>query len=150
MSILERLEHDMKKAAKARESERLGVIRFVRSQTKNREIELGRELTDEDVVGVLARLAKQHRESIDQFTEGGREELVESEKRKLAVLSEYLPEPLDDAELDRIITEVIEETGATGPSDMGPVMKGIMPRVKGRVEGGRVKSLVQARLSGNG
>ena len=148
MGILERLEQDMKKAAKARESERLGVIRFVRSQTQNRRIELGRDLTDEDVIGVLARLAKQHREAIEQFAEGGRDELVAAEKRKLDVLGDYLPEPLDDEELAAIITEVIEETGATGPGDMGPVMKAVMPRVKGRVEGGKVKSLVQSRLSG--
>jgi uncharacterized protein YqeY len=147
MSILERLEQDMKKAAKARDSERLGVIRFVRSQTKNREIELKRKLTDEDVLGVLAKLAKQHREAIEQFGEGGRDELVAAERRKLEVVNEYLPAPLDDRELEQIILEIIDETGAAGPRDMGLVMKSLMPRVKGRADGGRVKSLVQSRLA---
>jgi uncharacterized protein len=148
MSILERLESDMKKAAKAREAERLGVIRFVRSQTKNREIELMRPLTDEDVIGVLARLAKQHREAIEQFKAGGRDELVAAEQRKLAVVNEYLPAKLEDGELEDLIASAIEEAGATGPKDLGLVMKSLMPKVKGRVEGDRVKSLVQSRLSG--
>ncbi len=148
MSILERLENDMKKAAKARDSERLGVIRFVRSRTKNREIELRRELNDEDVIEVLARLAKQHRESIEQFAAGGRDELVRQEERKLSIVEEYLPAPLSEAELDEILTRVIGETGATGPRDIGVVMKTLMPLVKGRADGKAVKELVQARLTG--
>jgi uncharacterized protein YqeY len=148
MSILERLENDMKKAAKARDTERLGVIRFVRSQTKNREIELRRKLTDEDAIGVLVRLAKQHRESIEQFTAGGRDELVAAEQRKLGIVNEYLPAPLDDRELAEIVSDAIEETGAGGPGDMGIVMKAVMPRVMGRVEGDKVKTLVQRLLKG--
>jgi uncharacterized protein YqeY len=148
MSILERLELDMKTAAKARESERLGVIRYVRAQTKNREIELGRELDDDDVLGVLSKLAKQHREAIEQFTSGGREELVAAEQRKLAVVNEYLPAQLSDSELDEIVSSTIDETGATGPGDIGLVMKSLMPRVKGRADGGRVKRVVQVRLAG--
>ncbi len=148
MSILDRLRSDMVTAAKARDAERLGVIRFVRAQTKNREIELKRELDEEDVMGVLVRLAKQHRESIEQFTEGGRDELVEKERRQLAVIKEYLPEPLDEDELEALLVEVLEETGASGPGDMGAVMKAIMPRVKGRADGRAVKALVQSRLTG--
>ena len=148
MNILERLESDMVKAAKARDSERLGVIRFVRSRTKNRQIELKRELKDEDVVEVLARIAKQHKESIEQFQEGGRDELVERERKQLAVIEEYLPAQLGEHELLEILSEVIEETGAAGPRDIGVVMKTIMPRVKGRADGKMVKTLVQSRLSG--
>jgi uncharacterized protein YqeY len=148
VTILERLQKDMVTAAKAREAERLGVIRFVRSRAKNREIELKRELKDEDVVEVLASIAKQHRESIEQFAEGGRDELVAAEKRKLAIVAEYLPEQLSDAELSDIVNEVIADTGASGPRDMGAVMKAIMPRVKGRADGSAVKSLVQSRLAG--
>jgi uncharacterized protein YqeY len=147
MSILERLEQDMKKAAKARDSERLGVIRYVRAQAKNRSIELGRELEDEDVLGVLAKLARQHAESIEQFTVGGRDELVAAERRKLDVLKEYLPAELGDDELDEIVRAVIDETGAEGPRDIGVVMKTLMPRVRGRADGGKVKSLVESRLA---
>ena len=150
MNLLERLESDMIKAAKARDSERLGVIRFVRSQTKNRQIELRRELKDEDVVEVLSRIAKQHRESIEQFQEGGRDELVEHERRQLSVIEEYLPAQLGEQELLEILSEVIEETGAAGPRDIGMVMKTIMPRVKGRADGKIVKALVQSRLTGGG
>jgi uncharacterized protein YqeY len=148
MSILDRLKSDMVTAAKARDAGRLGVIRFVRAQTKNREIELKRELDDEDVIGVLVRLAKQHREAIEQFTEGGRDELVEKERRQLAVIEEYLPEPLDEDELEALLVEVLEETGASGPGDMGDVMKAIMPKVKGRADGKAVKALVLSRLTG--
>ena len=148
MSILERLERDMVKAAKARESERLGVIRFVRSQTKNRQIELGRELEDDDVLEILVRIAKQHRESIEQFTEGGRDDLVAQEHGRLAVVEEYLPAKLTEQEPADILSEVIEETGATGPRDIGLVMKAVMPRVKGRADGKAVKGLVQSRLTG--
>ena len=148
MNLLERLESEMIKAAKARDSERLGAIRFVRSQTKNRQIELKRELKDEDVVEVLSRIAKQHRESIEQFQEGGRDELVEHERRQLSVIEEYLPAQLSEQELLEILSGVIEETGAAGPRDIGMVMKTIMPRVKGLADGKIVKDLVQSRLTG--
>ncbi len=147
MNLLERLESDMIKAAKARDSERLGAIRFVRSQTKNRQIELRRELKNEDVVEVLSRIAKQHRESIEQFQEGGRDELVKHERRQLSVVEEYLPAQLGEQELLEILSGVIEETGAAGPRDIGMVMKTIMPRVKGRADGKIVKALVQSRLT---
>jgi len=148
MNLLERLESDMVKAAKARDSERLGAIRFVRSRAKNRQIELKRELKDEDVVEVLSRIAKQHRESIEQFQEGGRDELVEHERRQLSVIEEYLPAQLGEQELMEILSGVIEETGAAGPRDIGMVMKTIMPRVKGLADGKIVKNLVQSRLTG--
>jgi uncharacterized protein YqeY len=147
MSILERLERDMIKATKAREAERLGAIRFVRSELKNREIELGRDLEDDDVIEVLARVAKRHNESIEQFREGGRDDLVQREERQLSVVQEYLPEQLDDAEIARMIDAVIEEVGATDPGGLGQVMKTIMPKVKGRADGKVVKDKVQARLA---
>lgn len=148
MNLLERLNDDMVKAAKARDSERLGAIRFVRSRAKNLQIELKRELKDEDVLEVLSRIAKQHKESIEQFEGGGRSELVEHERRQLAVIEEYLPRQLGEQELEEILSEVIEETGASSPRDIGAVMKAVMPRVKGRADGKVVKGLVQSRLTG--
>jgi uncharacterized protein YqeY len=115
---------------------------------QNRQIELRRDLKDEDVVEVLSRIAKQHRESIEQFEVGGRDELVEHERRQLAVVEEYLPERLDEQELLEILSGVIEETGAAGPGDIGAVMQALMPRVRGRADGKRVKSLVQSKLAG--
>ena len=146
MTILERLERDMVEAAKARDKERLGAIRYVRSELKNREIELRRELDDEDVVGVLSRVAKKHRESIAQFRDGGRDDLAGREERQLAVTEGYLPERLGADELAELVRSAIGETGAAGPGDLGAVMKVIMPRVKGRADGSSVRSMVQSSL----
>lgn len=147
MSILERLERDMIEATKARESERLGVIRFVRSELKNRQIELRRDLEDDDVIEVLARIAKRHNESIEQFGEGGRDDLVESERRQLAVVEGYLPEKLGNDKIAELIEMAIEETGASGRAGLGLVMKAIMPKVKGRADGNVVKRMVENRLA---
>ena len=147
MSIPERLERDMVAAAKARDSVRLGVIRYLRSELKNRAIELGDELSEDDCVGVLSRVAKGHREAIEQAEAQNRAEIVGREKSQLAIVEEYLPEALSPGELEALVDEVIEEVSASGPRDMGLVMKTIMPRVKGRAEGGAVKEIVGARLS---
>ncbi len=147
MTIMERLERDMVQAVKGRDAERLGVIRLVRAEAKNLEIELGRKLDDDDAIQVLSRLAKRHRESIEQFTEGGRDDLVERERVQLAVVEEYLPEKLSADELADLIAATIDETGAEGPRGVGLVMKALMPKVKGRADGKAVKDLVLARLS---
>ena len=147
MSILERLERDMIEATKARETGRLGVIRFVRSELKNREIELRRGLDDDDVIEIFARVAKRHRESIEQFAEGKRDDLVERERRQLGVVEAYLPEKLGEAEIAAMIGQAIEETGTTDRGGFGRVMKTVMPKVKGRADGNVVKQMVQARLA---
>jgi uncharacterized protein YqeY len=147
MSIMERLKRDMVQATKAREAGRLGVIRLVRSEAKNREIELRRELKDEDVVEVLSRLAKGCREAVAQFEGGGRPDLVEQEKAKLSVIDEYLPEQLSEDEIAAVIDEAIAEVGAEGPRGTGLVMKTIMPKLKGRADGKMVKDLVQSKLT---
>jgi uncharacterized protein YqeY len=146
MTILERLERDMIEAAKAREKERLGAIRYLRSELKNREIELRRELEDEDVIEVLSRVAKRHRESVTQFRDGGRGDLAEREERQLAVTEGYLPEKLGEGELADLIGRTIEEVGAGGPGDLGAVMKALMPKVKGRADGGVVRGMVHSSL----
>jgi len=147
MSILEQLQTDMIKAAKAREKGRLGAIRYVRSEMKYREIELGRPLKDEDAIDVLSRLSKRHRESLEQFTSAGRLDLVENEKVGLDVVTAYLPEALTGDELAAIVAETVAEVGASTPGQMGHVMKAIMPKVKGRADGKVIKGLVQAALA---
>ncbi len=147
MSILEQLQSDMIKAAKAREKGRLGAIRFVRSEMKYREIELGRSLKDEDAIEVLSRLSKRHRESLEQFTSAGRLDLVENEKAGLDVVTAYLPEALAESELAAIVAETVAEVGASTPGEMGLVMKAVMPKVKGRADGKVVKGLVQVALA---
>ena len=148
MSILDRLKDDMIEATKARTSERLGVIRFVRSEMQNRAIELGRDLEDEDAIEVLARVAKRHREAIDQFGPAGRDDLVAKEQAALAVVSQYLPEQLSEGEISSLVDEAIKESGATSVRAMGLVMKAVMPKMKGRADGKVVKAMVQRRLAG--
>ncbi len=148
MSILDRLKDDMIEATKARTSERLGVIRFVRSEMQNRAIELGRDLEDEDAIEVLARVAKRHREAIDQFGPAGRDDLVAKEQAALAVVSQYLPEQLSEGEISSLVDEAIKESGATSVREMGLVMKAVMPKMKGRADGKVVKAMVQRRLAG--
>lgn len=148
MSILERLKSDMIEATKARESQRLGVIRFVRSEMKNREIELGRDLKDEDAIEVLSRVAKRHREAIEQFGPAGRDDLVVKEQAGLAVVSQYLPEQLSEDAVSLLIDEAITESGATSVREMGLVMKTVMPKVKGRADGSVIKAMVEKRLAG--
>jgi uncharacterized protein YqeY len=150
MTTLERLERDMVAATKAREAERLGAIRFARSELKNRAIELGRDLEEEDVVEVLVRIAKRHRESIEQFEGAGRGDLVARETAQLSVIEQYLPEKLGESELLVLVGEAIAESGASSMRDLGAVMKAVMPKVKGRAEGNAVRALVQSRLESAG
>jgi len=147
MSILERLERDMVAATKARDTVRLGVIRYMRSELKNRAIELRKELDGDDCLEVLSRIAKGHREAIEQAESQEREEIAERERAQLAVLKEYLPESLTSEQIDALVDEVIAETGAAGRRDMGRVMGTIMPKVKGRADGAVVKDVVGAKLS---
>lgn len=146
MGIPDRIERDMVEAAKARDAARLGAIRYVRSEAKNLEIELGRELGEDDYVAILSRLAKQHREALEQFAGAGRDDLVEKERARLEVIGGYLPEQLSESELRDIVAGALDETGASGPSDMGLVMKAVMPKVKGRADGKAVSALVVALL----
>ncbi len=146
MTVLDRLERDMVEAAKARENARLSAIRFARSELTNRRIELGRDLKDEDAVEVLTRIAKRHRESIDQFAAAGRDDLVARESAQLVVIESYLPDQLGEDELIAIVDEAIAETGASSMKDLGTVMKAVMPKVKGRADGGAVRTAVQEKL----
>lgn len=147
MKLMDRLQQDMVQAVKARDSARVGVIRYVRSEAKNREIELRRALEDDDVVDVLSRIAKKHHEAIEQFEMGGRADLVERERTQLSIVEQYLPERLSDSELDALVADVIAEVGASGPKDIGQVMKTLMPKVRGRADGRAVNDLVRSRLT---
>jgi hypothetical protein len=146
VSIVERIQEDQKRALKAQEKERLSTLRLLSSELQNRRIELGRDLTDEDAIEVLLRALKQRRESEEQFTKGGRPELAVREAAEAEVIRQYLPEPLEDEELDGMIDAAIAEAGATSMRDMGAVMGRLMPMVKGRAEGSVVSARVKERL----
>lgn len=148
-SLLERMTEDMKAAMKARDNARVQALRLLVSAVKNKRIELGREPTDEDVVAVLQSEAKRRRDAAEQYEKGGRPELAEKERAELTLIQSYLPEPLSEEEVVRLVDEAIEATGAASPSDLGKVMGRIMPKLKGRFDGARAKDLVLARLRGD-
>ncbi|HXE71747.1 MAG TPA: GatB/YqeY domain-containing protein [Candidatus Nitrosotenuis sp.] len=149
MSIREKIESDMRQALKERDSLRLGALRLVVTALKNQEIENLGQLDDEGTVRVLQRLARQRRESIEQYEKAGRQDLAEKERRELEILSSYLPSAPGEEELRRAVREAIARTGATSPRDMGAVMKEVLARFRGQpLDGKQVSALVRAELGG--
>jgi uncharacterized protein len=138
--------NDMRDAMKAREQVRVGTLRMLMTAVKNTEVEKLHELSDDEVLEVIAREAKRRRESIEAFEKGGRTDLVEKENGELAVLEAYLPERLSDEELASLVDQAIAETGASTPKQMGEVMKALMPKLRGRAVGAQVSAMVKARL----
>jgi uncharacterized protein YqeY len=147
MGLKERLREDMKEALKAKDKVKLSTIRMINSLIKNAEIEKRGELTDEEIVQLLMKYAKQRRESIEMYEKGGRQDLVEKEKAELAVVESYLPKQMTEEEIKEIVKEAIEETGASSPKDIGKVMKVVMPKVRGRADGSLVNKIVRDLLS---
>ncbi len=145
-SLKERLTADIKAAMKGGDKARLGTLRMMHAAIRQREIDDQTELDDNQVLEVLDRMAKRHRESIAQYSEANRADLVEQEESELAVIAEYLPEPISDDELDRMIGEAVAETGAASMKDMGRVMAELKPRVQGRADMSAVSARVKARL----
>ncbi|WP_347862722.1 GatB/YqeY domain-containing protein [Salimicrobium sp. PL1-032A] len=148
MTISERLTEDMKVAMRAREKQRLGVIRMVRSSMQNEAIKLGKnELTEEEELTVLSREVKQRKDSLQEFKQAGRDDLVSDLQQEITILNDYLPKQLTDEELEAIVSETIQEVGASGKSDMGKVMSAVMPKVKGKTDGSAVNKEVMKQLS---
>ncbi|WP_028990828.1 GatB/YqeY domain-containing protein [Thermacetogenium phaeum] len=148
MSLQERLYEDMKKALKEREAGKLqlSVIRMARSAIKNRSIELGRELTDEDVIEVLAKEVKMRREALAEYRRAGRQEAVAELEAEIAILEKYLPRQLDRNEIVQMAREAIAATGAQSERDLGKVMGVLMPKLKGRADGKLVNEVVREIL----
>jgi uncharacterized protein YqeY len=146
MSLIEKLDGDLKTALKQSDKLRLSSIRLVKAAIKNQQIAKGRDLSDEEVLSVISSLAKQRRESIEHFAKGGREDLAEQERRELSILQSYMPEQLSLAEIDSIILQAIRESSAKGEKDIGRVMRILMPRVKGLADGKMVNSRVRELL----
>ena len=145
--LSERIDTEMKIAAKAQEKKRLGTLRMLKSAVKYREIETGKALEDADVIGVVGTLIKQRRDSAAQYTAGGRPELAANENAEIAILEAFLPRQLTDDELSGLVQEAIAASGAKGPKEMGGVMKALMPKVAGKAEGKRVSDAVKAALA---
>ena len=145
-SLKQRIDQDSKEALKTKDSLRLNVLRMIRSDIRYKEIEKRSELSDDDVISVLSSSIKKRKDSIEQFEKGGRDDLASKEKMELEVISKYMPDQLTDEELNKIITQAIKDVDAAGPPDLGKVMKQIMPNVRGRADGKKVKLLVSSRL----
>lgn len=146
MSLLERLNNDMKNAMKSKDKDRLSVIRMVKASLQNEKLKLGKELDEDAELTVLSREVKQRKDSLHEFEQAGRTDLVEKVRTELEILSEYMPKPLSEEELDQIIVQTIAEVGASSKKDMGKVMSAIMPKVKGKADGSLVNKLVQKHL----
>ena len=146
MSLRERLTDEMKDAMKAKDEVRLSTIRLVRSAVRNKEIDLKREIGDQEIIETISSLVKQRRESIRLFTEAGRDDLVAKEERELAILLSFLPQQLSREEVAELVVRVIGECGAQGGKDMGRVMKALMPHVAGRADGKLVSDVVKEKL----
>jgi len=146
MPVKAELDAALKEAMKAKDSVALDAVRAIKSAVKLAEIEAGKELTDEDVHSVIQKAIKQRRDSIAQFTTGGRSDLVAVEESQVAVLSKFLPAQLDEAAIAALVDEAVATTGAVSAKDMGKVMAALMPKVKGKADGGIVNRLVKAKL----
>ncbi len=147
MTLKTKITDDMKAAMRARETARLSTIRLLLSAMKQREVDERVELSDADIVAIIDKMIKQRRESIVQFDAGHRPELSAAEHAEIAVLQEYMPQPLSEAEIDRLIETAIAGTGVAGPAAMGKVMGALKPQLAGRADMTKVAARVKARLS---
>ena len=147
MSIKDTLTNDMKEAMKAKEKDRLAVIRMVRGAIKQIEIDSKKELDDEAVIGVIRKEVKMRKDSVEEFKKGGREDLVAKTEAEIAVLMPYLPQQLSEDEIRSLVQAAVEQVGASSPKDMGKVMGVLMPKVKGRADGKLVNTIVKEALN---
>lgn len=148
MNLKQRLMQDMKDAMKAGDKARLGVIRLAQAAVKQREVDERIELDDAQVLAVLEKMVKQRRDSVAQFEAAGREDLAAQERFEIGIVQGYLPAPLGEAELDALLAQVIAETGASGPRDMGRVMAALKERAAGRADMQALSGKVKAALGG--
>lgn len=152
MTIQEQIISDIKEAMKAREQDKLRVLRSLKAKLMEKEISERKDgeakLTDEQAVEVLMKAAKQRKESIDQFEEGGRADLAENEKKELDIIEAYLPEMMDEDEVRKVVKEKIDALGASGMQDMGKVMGPLMGQLKGKADGSMVSQIVKEELGG--
>ena len=147
MTLLDKLKEEMKIAMRAKDKDRLGVIRMAISAVRQVEIDSKVELDDEGIIAVLTKMVKQRKDSITMFTQGDRAELAEKEAAEVIVLEEFLPQPLSDAEITQLISDAISQTGAASIADMGKVMAVLKPLMQGKADLGAVSGKVRATLT---
>ena len=147
MSLFGKIDKDTIEALKAGEKDRLLLLRGLKSDLKYARLDKGDDLTDQDVIDVLAYQAKKRRDSIEQFEKGGRDDLVAKERAELEIITTYLPKQLNEDELRDIVAKAIDEAGVTSPAQIGAVMKIVMPQIKGVADGKMVSKLVMEILA---
>lgn len=148
MGLLERLNEDMKQAMKNKEKEKLSVIRMLKASLQNEAIKLGKDqLSEDEDLTILSREVKQRKDSLQEFKNAGREDLVEKIQKELTYVDIYLPKQLTEEELTKIVQETINEVGATSKAEMGKVMSAIMPKIKGKADGSTVNNIVKQQLA---
>jgi uncharacterized protein YqeY len=147
LSLIARLEEELTAAMKERDADRRDALRLILAALRSAEKELQRPLHDEEELQVLQRERKRRQEAIDAYQAAGRDEQAATERRELGVLEEFMPEPLGEEELERIVDDAIAENGATSLRDLGRVMADVMPQVAGRADGSYVSQLVREKLA---
>lgn len=146
MSLKDQLSHDLKEAMRAKDRVRLGAIRMLSAAILEKEKSGGGDVTEDDLVAIVQKQAKQRRDSIRQIREGGRNDLVDIEEAELAVIEHYLPAQLSDEEIRTTVQQIVEQTGASEMQDMGRVMGQAMQTLRGKADGNRVRQAVEALL----
>ncbi|WP_203624494.1 MULTISPECIES: GatB/YqeY domain-containing protein [unclassified Lacticaseibacillus] len=146
MAVLDQLNEQMKTAMKAKDKATLSTVRMLKAALQNKQIEVGHDLSDAEEQAVLSTELKQRKESLTEFENAGREDLVTPLKAEIKIVEAYLPTQMDEAQVEKLVDETIKETGATGKADFGKVMKTLMPKVKGQADGALVNKLVKGKL----
>ncbi len=147
MSLQEQLKSELKTAMLAKDKARVGTIRMLMAEIKQKEVDTRTVLNDEEIIAVLTKMVKQRKDSISQFEAAGRQDLVDVESAEITVLQAFLPQPLSEAEIDTLIDSTVTQLAATGMQDMGKVMNALRPQLQGRADMGLVSAKIKARLA---
>jgi len=148
MSLQQQVNQDLMQAMKQKEELKLSTLRMIKTALKNRQVDLQRELEDAEVIHVMKTLIKQRQDSVEQYTQAGRKDLADTEKREIDIIEHYLPPMLSQAEIERVVDETIRELGAASLKEMGPVMKAVMGKLATAVVDGKmINQMVRSKLS---
>lgn len=147
MSLQEQLKSELKTAMQAKDKARIGTIRLLMAEIKQKEVDTRTVLGDEEILGVLTKMVKQRKDSISQYEAAGRQDLADIEAAEIVVLQAFLPQPLSEAEIDTLIDSTVTQLAASGMQDMGKVMNALRPQLQGRADMGAVSAKIKARLA---
>ena len=147
MSLQEQLKSELKTAMQAKDKARVGTIRLLMAEIKQKEVDGRKELSDDEILGVLTKMVKQRKESISQFTAANRQDLADKEAAEIEVLKVFMPQPLSDAEVDALIDATLQQLAVTSPQEMGRVMNALRPQLQGRADMAVVSAKLKARLA---